>query len=148
MSTTNTAKIQSVQPYLYFEGRGEEAIEFYKKALGAEVEMLMRFKDMPADAAKAGCAPKPELADKIMHASIKIAGSTVLISDGRCDAAPEFKGFSLTISAASAADADLAFAALSPGGQVFMPLDKTFFSPRFGMIKDKFGVLWVIVAQH
>ncbi len=132
-----------VQPYLMFDGRCEEALEFYKKALGATVSMLMRFKESPDPAmVSAGSA------DKIMHSQFQIGDTKILASDGRNTGRPNFQGFSLTISANSEAEADRIFAALGEGGQVTMPLTKTFFSPRFGMLADKFGVGWmVLVAQ-
>jgi PhnB protein len=131
-----------VQPYLFFDGRCEEAIEFYRKALGAEVTMLMRFKDSP-EPAQPGMVP-PGAENKVMHASIRIGDSTVLASDGRCLGKPSFQGFALSLTAASDAEADRLFAALGEGGQVQMPLAKTFFSSRFGMVADRFGVSWMI----
>ena len=128
-----------VQPYLTFDGRCEEAIEFYRRAVGAEVEMLMRFKD----AREPGMAP-PGSADKVMHASLRIGDSTVLASDGHCAGKPSFEGFSLSLTAANDGEADRMFAALSEGGQVRMPLAKTFFSSRFGMVADRFGVGWMV----
>lgn len=130
-----------VTPYLMLDGRGEEAIEFYKKTLGATVDMLMRFKDAPEGA----CAPGA--GDKVMHAAIRIDGTSVMLSDGSNTGKPDFKGISLSISARDEAHADKMFAALSEGGQVQMPLDKTFFAKRFGMVADKFGVSWMIIAE-
>lgn len=133
-----------IQPYLFFDGRAEEAIEFYKKALGAEVERLLRFKDNPEP--NPNCAPPPGSENKVMHASLKVGETTVMVSDGHCAGQPNFQGFSLTLVAPSERDADRLFAALSDGGQVQMPLGKTFFSPRFGMVTDKFGILWMILV--
>ena len=134
-----------VQPYLFFDGRCEEALEFYKKTLGAKVEMMMRFKESP-EKNSAMCAPGSD--DKIMHAAFKIGDTLVMGSDGMCSGNPQFKGFSLSITAKSEADADKTFNALADGGKVEMPLTKTFFSPKFGMVADKFGVGWmVLVAQ-
>ena len=133
----------ALQPYLFFDGRTEEAIDFYKKAIGADVEMLMRWKDCPD---KSAVTPQNE--NKIMHASIKLGDDRILMSDGECHDKADFKGFSLTISAKTEADADKYFNALSAGGQVRMPMTKTFFSSKFGMLNDKFGIGWmVIVAQ-
>src|SRR5581483_6455021 len=132
-----------VQPYLFFDGRCEEALEFYKKAVGAKVEMLMRWKDNPD---KNACTPGNE--NKVMHASVKIGDAMVLASDGRCTGHPSFQGFSLTLSAKTEVEADKLFAALSDGGQVQMPLSKTFFSPKFGMTADKFGVSWMVLVEH
>ena len=138
-------KVQQIQPYLFFEGRAEEAIEYYKRVLGAEVEMLMRNKENPDN-------PPPEFlppnsADKIMHASLKIGDATLMISDGMCSGKPNFKGVSLTISVPTAAEADRVFNALSEGGKVEMPIGKTFFSPRFGGVADRFGVSWMVIAD-
>ena len=132
----------AIQPYLFFEGRCEEAIEFYKKAVGAEVGMLMRWKDAPE---QPGCAPGNE--NKVMHASFKINDARIMASDGRNSGQPDFKGFSLSLDARSEADATRMFNALAEGGQVIMPLGKTFFSPYFGMLADKFGVHWMIIVE-
>ena len=132
-----------VQPYLFFDGRCEEALEFYKKALGAQVDMLMRNKESP-DAKM--CVPGNE--NKIMHTSFRIGETAVMASDGFCTGKPEFKGFSLSITAKTEAEAEKMFNALADGGQVRMPLTKTFFSPRFGMVADKFGVGWMILVAH
>jgi PhnB protein len=131
-----------IEPYLFFNGRCEEAIEFYKKALGAEVLMLMRFKDSP-EPAQPGMIP-PGSENKIMHVSLRVDETTVMASDGRCTGKSDFEGFSLSITAANEADADRKFAALADGGQVQMPLAKTFWSPRFGMVADRFGVGWMV----
>jgi PhnB protein len=132
-----------VQSYLFFDGRCEEAIDFYKKTLGAEVGMLMRWKDSPD---KSMCTPANE--NKVMHASLKIGESRVMASDGRNTGNPEFKGFALSVNAKDEADADRLFNSLSAGGKVMMPLGKTFFSPRFGMATDKFGVNWMVIVEH
>lgn len=131
------------QVYLFFDGRTDEALEFYKKTLGIEVEMLMRFKDAPAEA-KAGCAPGSE--NKVMHSCFKLGDQRVMASDGRCGGAPSFQGFALSLSVKDDAEADKVFAALGQGGQVQMPLAKTFFSPKFGMVADKFGVGWMVLV--
>ena len=133
-----------VQPYLFFDGRCDEALEFYKKAIGADVKMVMRWKDSPD---KNMCTPGN--ADKVMHAQFQVGETTIMTSDGRNAGHPKFDGFALSIAAKDEADADKMFAALGDGGQVTMPLGKTFFSPRFGMLADKFGVHWMIlVPQH
>jgi PhnB protein len=131
-----------VQSYLFFNGRCEEAIEFYKKALGAKVEMLMRFKEAPGDHK---CSPGTE--DKIMHSCLRIGDTSVMASDGMAQGNPEFKGFSLSLNAKDEAEADRLFGALSDGGQVRQPLITTFFSPRFGMVADKFGVGWMVIVE-
>jgi PhnB protein len=133
-----------VQPYLFFDGRCEEAIEFYRRALGAEVTMLMRFKDSP-EPPQPGMVP-PGSENKVMHASFRIGEATVMASDGMCHGKPRFQGFSLSLIVPDEAEADRLFAALSDGGQVQMPLGKTFFSPRFGMVADRFGVSWMVVV--
>ena len=131
-----------VQPYLYFDGRCEEAIEFYRDALGAEVLMLMRFKENPEADQQAAIPAGTE--DKVMHATLRIGNSIVSASDGRCLGQPSFQGFSLSLIVPDEAEADRLFAALSDGGQVRIPLTKTFFSPRFGMLADRFGVGWLV----
>jgi len=128
-----------VQPYLFFDGRCDEAVEFYQSALGAEVTMLMRFKDSPDP----GMCPAGAQ-DKVMHASLRIGDSTVLASDGRCEGRPSFEGFALSLTVPDDAAAERLFAALGDGGQVQMPLARTFFSPRFGMVADRFGVSWMV----
>jgi PhnB protein len=133
-----------VQPYLFFDGRCEEAIEFYRQALGAEVTMLMRFKDSP-EPPRPGMVP-PGCENKVMHSSLRIGATTVMASDGRCVGQPSFQGFSLSLSAASESEAERLFAALAEGGQVQMPLARTFFSPRFGMVADRFGISWMIIV--
>ena len=136
-----------VQPYLFFDGRCEEALDFYKKPLGAKVEMMMRFKENPDKDKNPNCMPADD--NKIMHAAFKVGDTMVMGSDGMAAGGkPEFKGFSLTVSAKDDAEAEKTFAALSDGGKVEMPLTKTFFSSKFGMLNDKFGIGWmVIVAQ-
>jgi PhnB protein len=132
-----------VQSYLIFNGRCEEAIEFYKKALGADVEMMMRFKEAP----EGQCSPGTD--DKIMHSSFRIGDTVVMASDGMSVGKPlEFKGFPLTLDAKDEADAERLFAALADGGQVFQPLIKTFFSPKFGVVSDKFGVSWMVIVPQ
>lgn len=131
-----------VQIYLFFAGRCEEAIDFYKRSLGAEVMMLMRFKDSP-EPPQPGMMP-PHSEDKVMHASLRIGDTVVMASDGRCDGAPAFQGFSLSLAVADEAEADRVFGALAEGGQVQMPLGKTFWSPRFGMLSDRFGIGWMV----
>jgi len=131
-----------VQPYLFFDGRCEEAVAFYRKALGAEVTMQMRFKDSPEPHAPGMVPPGAE--NKIMHMALRIGDTTILASDGRCLGRPSFQGFALSLTTANEAEADRLFAALGDGGQVQMPLAKTFFSPRFGMVADRFGVAWMV----
>jgi PhnB protein len=134
-----------VQPYLFFDGRCEEALEFYRRALGAEVTMLMRFKDSPEPPQSGTCPPGSD--DKVMHASVRIGDTTVMASDGRCMGQPSFQGFSLTVTASDEAEAERLFNALADGGQVQMPLTRTFFSPRFGMAADRFGVSWMVIVM-
>jgi PhnB protein len=131
-----------VNPYLNFDGRCEEALEFYRRAVGAEVTMLLRFKDSPEPPA-VGMVP-PGAENKVMHASFRVGQSTVMASDCHCAGKPNFQGFSLALTAPNEAVAERAFAALADGGQVQMPLGKTFFSPRFGVLSDRFGVSWMI----
>jgi len=132
-----------VQPYLFFGGRCEEALAFYRAALGAEVDMLMRFRESPDP-------PPPDVIpsgfeDKIMHAAFRI-GSTVLMASDGCEEAQRFSGFSLSLALPTADEAHRAFAALADGGQVQMPLGETFWSPCFGMLTDRFGIGWMITV--
>jgi PhnB protein len=134
-----------VQPYLFFDGRCEEALEFYRSALGAEVMALMRFKDNPEPPQPGVCPGGAE--DKVMHACFRVGETQIMASDGQCTGRPSFQGFSLALTAANEAEADRLFSALGEGGQVQMPLAKTFFSPRFGMVADRFGVSWMIIVR-
>lgn len=131
-----------VTPYLMLDGRSDEAIEFYKKALGANVEMLMRFSDAPKEA---NCSPSSM--NKVMHAALSIGDSKLMLTDGDNKGAPKFAGVSLTITANDEAHAKTLFAAISEGGQIQMPLEKTFFAKSFGMAADKFGVSWMVIAE-
>jgi PhnB protein len=134
-----------VQPYLFFNGRCEEAAEFYRTALGAEVVSMMRMSDSP-EAHPPGMLP-PGSERKIMHMSLRIGEATVMASDGRCQGPPDFKGFSLSLDAADAAHAQRMFDALGEGGKVEMPLGKTFFASCFGMVTDRFGLAWMIIVN-
>ena len=131
-----------IEPYLFFDGRCEEAIEFYRRTLGAEPVMMMRFKENPEPSTN-----PPGSGEKVMHASFRIGDSTILASDGNCTGRPTFNGVSLSITVSNVADAERKFAALAEGGQVQMPMAQTFFAPRFGMVADRFGVSWMIVAE-
>jgi PhnB protein len=133
-----------VQSYLFFDGRCEEAIDFYRNALGAEVTMLMRYKDSP-EPPPPGMVP-PGSENKVMHASFKIGDTLVMASDGHCQGKPSFQGFSLSLTVANEAEAERTFAALANGGQIQVPLAKSFFSPRFGMVTDRFGVPWMVLV--
>ena len=134
-----------VQPYLFFDGRAEEAINFYRKAVGAEIIMVLRFKEAPEPHQPSMIPPGAE--NKVMHAAFRIGQSTVLASDGHCKGKPNFQGFSLSLTVANEAEAERVFAALGDGGQVQAPLSKTFFSPRFGMVADRFGVTWMVYVD-
>jgi PhnB protein len=134
-------EVMQIQPYLFFDGSCEEAIEFYKRHLGAEVTMLMHYKDSPDPS-----MVRPETANKVMHSSLRIGDTTILASDGMCTGQANFQGFSLSITVKDEAEAEKKFAALSDGGQVRMPLAKTFFAKSFGMLADRFGVGWMIIA--
>jgi PhnB protein len=133
-----------VEPYVTFNGRCDEAIEFYKTTLGAKVNMLTRFKDCPEPMPGMDSA----LGDKVMHANVTIGDSVVLMSDGRCKGDASFKGFSLAISVPSDADAKRVFEALAEGGKIGMPLGKTFFSSSFGMVADRFGMGWMVLVAN
>jgi PhnB protein len=134
-----------IQPYLFFEGRCDEAIGFYQKALGAEVKTLMRYKDNPEPPEQSKVPPGSE--NKVMHSSLQIGEATVMASDGLCSGKPDFRGISLTLSVSSDNEAEKLFAALGDGGQVQMPLTRTFFSSHFGMVADRFGVSWMIIVM-
>ena len=128
-----------VVSYLFFEGRTEEALDFYRKALGAKVEAIHRYKDSPDPASM-----PPGAENKVMHATFTIGDTTIMASDGYCNGKPNFQGISLSLNVATEAEAERYFAALSDGGEVRVPLTKTFFSPRWGMVADRFGVSWMV----
>jgi PhnB protein len=130
-----------VQPYLFFDGRCEEAIDFYHRTLGAEVTALVRFKENPDPS-----MVTPGTENKVMHSSFRIGETTILASDGQCVGRPSFQGFSLTITVPNDAEAERLFGALADGGQVQMPLAKAFFSSRFGIVADRFGVSWMVTV--
>lgn len=132
-----------VEPYLFFNGRCEEALNFYRKTLGADVTMLLRYKEQPG--AKPECAAGYE--DKIMHAAFSLGGARLMASDDMADGPAGFKGFSLSIQPQDESEAKRLFDGLSDGGHVRMPLGKTFFSPCFGMVTDRFGVSWMVVVE-
>ena len=134
-----------IEPYLFFNGRCEEAIDFYRRVLDAEVVMLMRYKESP-EPPPPGMVP-PGSENKIMHASLRVGESRIMASDGHCKGNPHFDGFSLSIAVQDAAEAQRRFAALADGGEVVMPLGKTFFAQSFGMVKDRFGVHWMVIAE-
>lgn len=133
-----------VQPYLFFDGKCDEAIAFYQRVLGAKVNMLMRFKESPEPTAD--CGPKAPDPNKVMHSEIKIGETTIMASDGMCGGKPSFQGFGLSIDAPSDAEAKRIFDALADGGRVEMPLGKSFFASSFGMVADKFGVMWMVIV--
>lgn len=135
-----------IQAYLFFDGRAEEAMAFYQRVLGAKAEMLMRFSECP-DPMPPGMIP-PGAENKVMHAAVRIGESTVMMSDGGCSGAAKFDGFALSLTVADRAEAERVFAALGEGGQVRMPLGKTFFSPCFGMLADRFGMGWMVIVPE
>ncbi|SIT40758.1 conserved hypothetical protein [Paraburkholderia ribeironis] len=131
-----------VQPYVFFNGRCEEALDYYSAKLGAQVIFKMRYKEAPPDPQN---PPRPGLEEKIMHASVRLGSSDWMASDGRCDpAAPPMNGFSLSLTADDAASAEKYFSALADGGQVVMPFQATFWSKGFGMVVDRFGLTWMV----
>lgn len=142
MPTSNTRTL--VQPYLFFGGRCEEAIEFYRSALGAELLMLTRFKESPESERHVPAC----FDEKVMHASFRIGETTVLASDGMCDGTANFEGFSLSVTVPNESSADQLFAALAEEGLVTMPLEKTFWSDKFGMLTDRFGVGWMVSVER
>jgi PhnB protein len=132
-----------VQPYLNFNGRCEEALQFYSKHLGAKIEMMMRFKEMPGPQQPGMTAPP----DKILHAAFRVGDAQLLASDSHCTGKPAFEGIALAVTARDDAEAKRLFGALSDGGKVQQPLIPTFFSSSFGMVDDRFGVSWMVMAQ-
>lgn len=134
-----------IQPYLFFGGNCEEALEFYRSALGAEIDMIMRYKDAPEQPPEGMLAPGYE--NKVMHASFRVGPATIMASDG-CGEACDFGGFALSLTLPDPAACEKAFHALTEGGEVRMPLGKTFWTDCFGMVQDKFGVLWMITIYH
>ena len=135
-----------IQPYLFFEGRCEEALNFYRSALGAEVTMLMRYKDSPEPPQPGMVAPGSE--NKVMHANFTIGDTLIMASDGCASGQADFQGFAMSLRAANNAEAERHFNALADGGQVKMPIGKTFFSPCFGMVADRFGVSWMVIVPE
>ena len=134
-----------IQPYLFFGGRCEEALAFYCTALGAEVDMLMRHQDSPEPPPPGMLAEGFE--SKVMHASFRVGTATVMASDGCSSEDANFHGFRLSLALPDEAAAQRAFAALADGGQVMMPLTKTFWSPCFGMLTDRFGLGWMVTVN-
>jgi PhnB protein len=134
----------TIQPYLFFEGRCDEALAFYKEALGAEVTALMRYKEAPDQPPEGACGQAT--GEHVMHASFKVGDTEVLVSDGMASGKPEFRGFALTLVAPNEAEARKRFEALARDGTVQMPLGRTFFSPCFGMVADRFGLGWMIIV--
>jgi PhnB protein len=141
MSTSNSNTL--VQPYVFFSGRCEEALEFYGNTIGAEVQMLTRFKESPEPHGLPDCFD-----DKVMHATVRIGKTTLMASDGQCEGNQNFDGFSLSITLPDEGEAERVFAALAQGGLVIAPLKKTFWSLKFGMLQDRFGVSWMISVEH
>ncbi|CAJ0716549.1 hypothetical protein LMG6871_01831 [Ralstonia edaphis] len=133
-----------VQPYLFFEGRCEEALEFYKKTLSAKVDVVMRYKDAQPTAEQCGGVAPP--LDKVMHAAFRVGETQILASDGMAAGKTDFKGFGLSVNVADNATAERTFKALGEGGQVTMPMSETFFANAFGMVTDRFGITWMVIA--
>jgi len=134
---------ETVQPYIFFDGKCEEALEFYKGAIGAKVDMMMRFKEAPDQSQM-----QPNTGEKVMHAAFHVGSTQVLASDGHCAGKPSFQGFGLALNAKNDAEAEKLFAAVGNGGQVLQPLTKTFFASKFGMVTDKFGIMWMVMAEE
>ena len=133
---------ETVQPYIFFDGKCEEALEFYKGAIGAKVDMMMRFKEAPDQSQM-----QPNTGEKVMHAAFHVGTTQVLASDGHCAGKPSFQGFGLALNAKDDAEAEKLFTAVGKGGQVLQPLTKTFFASKFGMVTDKFGIMWMVIAE-
>lgn len=146
MENTVTAPKSStlVQPYLFFEGACDAALAFYREKLGAEVIALMRYQDGPEPTGDCGGKIQP---DKVMHAAFRIGDTVLMASDGQCSGQSNFSGFALTLTVKDVVASEHAFAALADGGQVIMPLGKTFYSPSFGMVTDRFGVMWMVIVM-
>jgi len=142
MSTTTSHL--TVQPYLFFNGRCEEALNFYRESIGADVQIVMRFSDSPEPPP----GMKPGQENKVMHATCRVGATTFMASDGTCDGEPKFEGFCLSITVPNEAEADRLFNSLSQGGRVEMPLMQTFWSPKFGMVEDRFSVGWMVSVEH
>lgn len=138
-----------IEPYLFFNGRSEEALAFYGTALGAEVEFISHYRDAPPPPAGGeGCGPgQAAPPDKIMHASLRVGTTRIMVSDGNCTGEPHFQGFSLSITVEDAAACNRVFDALADGGQAIMPVAATFFSPAFGVVQDRFGVSWMVMVE-
>lgn len=134
-----------IEPYLFFHGRSEEAAAFYARALNAELHFAMRFSEAP-EAPPPGTVP-PGHEDRIMHAELRIGQTTVMISDGGCRDTASFDGFALAISFPDTAEAARRFEALADGGEITMAFGPSFFSPGFGMLRDRFGVNWTVVTD-
>jgi len=134
---------ETVQPYIFFDGKCEEALEFYKGAIGAKVDMMMRFKEAPDQSQM-----QPNTGEKVMHAAFHVGTTQVLASDGHCAGKPSFQGFGLALNAKNDAEAEKLFTAVGKGGQVLQPLTKTFFASKFGMVTDKFGIMWMVMAEE
>lgn len=134
---------QTIRPYLFFNGRCEEALQFYKEAIGAKIGMVLHFNESPDPVPPGILAPGFE--SKVMHSEFTVGGSSILASDG-CDANSTFDGFQLNLTVKTVEEANRSFAALSAGGEVRMPMGKTFWSPCYGMLTDKFGVGWMVMV--
>ena len=137
-----------IQPHLNFDGRCDEAIAFYRTALGAQLTMLLRHKEVPVDPDSQKWKPSPEIGEKVCHAALRVGETVILLSDGRSLGKPTFNGIMLSLNVQSDAEARQFFTALSDGGAVFMPLGKTFFSSSFGMVTDRFGVHWMVYVHE
>lgn len=135
-----------IEPYLFFNGRCDEAIAFYTRAMGAEASYLIRYRDSP-EPPPPGTLP-PGFEDKVMHANLRIGDATVMMSDGNRNDGPQFQGFSLCLNLPDATAVHSAFTALSEGGQVVMPPGETFWSPCFGMLTDRFGLGWMLMVAE
>jgi PhnB protein len=130
--------------YLMFDGRCEEAFQFYTQVLGGKIEAIMKHTGTPAEQH----AP-PEWRDKILHACLNVGGTKLMGSDMPPDSYEEPKGSFVNINVEDPAAAERIFHALEEGGAVRMPIAKTFFAERFGMVVDRFGVAWMVhCAPH
>ncbi|HKA33871.1 MAG TPA: glyoxalase/bleomycin resistance/extradiol dioxygenase family protein [Candidatus Binatia bacterium] len=129
-------------PYLTFKGDCEAAFKFYEKCLGGKIEALVPHTGTPAEQ-----QVPPEWRNKILHARLTVGDDVLMGSDAPPDRYEKPKGFSVTLDVDKPADAERMFKALSEKGNVTMPIQKTFWAERFGMLVDRFGTPWMINCE-
>lgn len=149
MQDTDQTFTTQVQTYLYFDGKCDEALAFYRDTVGAEILQLMRYRDMPLQPGSDTCVEQsmpPGCEDKVLHCSFRIGATELMASDGFCAGKPVFEGFALSLVLKDKDTVERTFARLAEGGEVRVPVDKTFFSPAFGLVVDRYGILWNVLA--